>query len=1277
MGCGHSATQRLNPGPQGSAYAAGYQSQTTAGVHFSTVMAYETDKSGVSYPRIPYFSSPLVMHPDDPKTPLGTASGADNARVLRENYQAISQFYTVTPEISLSDEVMNFGATGGSSDLAITTSASWTASVNQSWVTLSKTSSVAGDFITVTCQANPNPSQERSATITIVGANGTKTVTVQQALPLPSVLDCEELTWTTSGDKGWFGQTAYSSASGNGNAARSGAIDDNQHSDLTTTVIGPGTIKFAYKTDCEINADKLTFRMDGNEVTDASGNPTTWSGIKDWAEAEIAIPQGQHTLLWKYYKDTSAKDGLDAAFVDNVRWIYDTSKLVLGGASAELDEKAQSLKLGFRTGGTWQASSNASWLKIDRSFGSGSSTLTFQVEANATRTDRTAIVTISNETESATYTVLQHPNLLTAGMNAANLVWKAPEIPVYDTEFKQIGTNVPWYGQLVDKYNNHATAVCDRSLIQSSFNGEDDYSLASTQVVGPGTFKFEYKTNIPNAGDVFQVRVDGTSYVQSSSATWRESDVINIPAGLHSVDFAYHRVYDNEAGGSVHVTDVVWTPTTAGIYVDKDQLQAASTGGSYPVNMVAHDTWTSELSATWFSVIPSSNTLGGTITILVQPNTSGVQREGYVLLKTSQAFERVKIVQSANAASDASVDLAKVLLTANSAPVTFTADATYPWTVNHANTANANGCMITPTLAVGKTSSIKAHCVGKGKLTFSYSVELYNENPLEVYVNGVKVGTYHSQRNSSGELDASGQNIDMSWHDNETLTLTAAESNIEWRYVKGENTYAKYGGMGDVAYLQNVCFTPTVTSYTLEVKNGSGSGTYASGTNVPLTADAAPQGWKFAQWTGLPSGVTNTSASFNLTMPASNLSVTATYTRLPEAARPTMMPATDGVFTGTQTVTITPAAGTKVYYTTDGSEPTVKSTAYTTALTLSATTTIRAIAVSTTDASVVSQIVSATFTKITLTGDGSDKKPYTVDDVLALNNTRTGSAWVTGTVLGATSGWGAESLLKDNNVTLNLLLGTALDHCIVVALPVGNLRNALNVKDNADLIGQQLTLLGTLGAPIAQTLGLTTVTNAIGAVNLVVGSKTYATYYGNGAFIVPNKVEVGVISAAKGKVLTIDFLTYTKGKVVPAHTGVLIRAAANTYQAEVTAETGTAVTNLLKGCTTSMAITPDATSYFYKLSDGSDGVGFYWATADGSAFTNEAHRAYLSLPKSTAAGVNRFLLSLSTGIDALPSSVDGNQPVYNLAGQYVGTTRQLKTLPAGVYVAGGKKIVVP
>ena len=70
-------------------------------------------------------------------------------------------------------------------------------------------------------------------------------------------------------------------------------------------------------------------------------------------------------------------------------------------------------------------------------------------------------------------------------------------------------------------------------------------------------------------------------------------------------------------------------------------------------------------------------------------------------------------------------------------------------------------------------------------------------------------------------------------------------------------------------------------NYTLTVTSGSGDGSYTYNQAINIAADAAPTGQVFSAWTGDTTGVASTtSASTTITMPASNATITATYTAI-------------------------------------------------------------------------------------------------------------------------------------------------------------------------------------------------------------------------------------------------------------------------------------------------------------------------------------------------------------------------------------------------------------
>ncbi len=90
----------------------------------------------------------------------------------------------------------------------------------------------------------------------------------------------------------------------------------------------------------------------------------------------------------------------------------------------------------------------------------------------------------------------------------------------------------------------------------------------------------------------------------------------------------------------------------------------------------------------------------------------------------------------------------------------------------------------------------------------------------------------------------------------------------------------------------------------------------------------------------------------------------------PTPAAPTFSPA-GGTYTAAQNVTITAASGATIRYTTDGTDPTTSSSLYSSALTVSETTTVKAIAIVN---NVVSPIATATYTIEAGSSGGGDEE---------------------------------------------------------------------------------------------------------------------------------------------------------------------------------------------------------------------------------------------------------------------------------------------------------------
>ena len=108
----------------------------------------------------------------------------------------------------------------------------------------------------------------------------------------------------------------------------------------------------------------------------------------------------------------------------------------------------------------------------------------------------------------------------------------------------------------------------------------------------------------------------------------------------------------------------------------------------------------------------------------------------------------------------------------------------------------------------------------------------------------------------------------------------------------------------------------------------------------------------------------------------------------PTCVTPTFTPE-EGTYLGAQEVTIsTTTDDATIYYTIDGTDPTTSSSVYSAAIPVSATTTIKAIAVA--EGYDDSAVASATYTIVTIEHAGSEADPYTVADARIAIDAETG-----------------------------------------------------------------------------------------------------------------------------------------------------------------------------------------------------------------------------------------------------------------------------------------------
>ncbi len=139
---------------------------------------------------------------------------------------------------------LNVNSSSGNDDIAVTSNVSWTASSNQSWLTITSGSSGSNNgTVNYSYTANTSTSSSRSATITVSGSgvsNKTLTITQAAATPTPTlninpsgtlnvnsssgnddIAVTSNVSWTASSNQSWLTITSESSGSNNGTVSYS------------------------------------------------------------------------------------------------------------------------------------------------------------------------------------------------------------------------------------------------------------------------------------------------------------------------------------------------------------------------------------------------------------------------------------------------------------------------------------------------------------------------------------------------------------------------------------------------------------------------------------------------------------------------------------------------------------------------------------------------------------------------------------------------------------------------------------------------------------------------------------------------------------------------------------------------------------------------------------------------------------------------------------------------------------------------------------------------
>ena len=203
------------------------------------------------------------------------------------------------------------------------------------------------------------------------------------------------------------------------------------------------------------------------------------------------------------------------------------------------------------------------------------------------------------------------------------------------------------------------------------------------------------------------------------------------------------------------------------------------------------------------------------------------------------------------------------------------------------------------------------------------------------------------------------------------------------------------------------------------------------------------------------------------------------------------------------------------------------------------------------------------------------------------------------------------------------------------------------------------------GAMYLNSIEITWVEEEPESYTLTVTDAGYATLFLDFNAAIPADVEAYTVTAVNNGYVT---LTQVTG-VLPANTGVIVKAAKNDYTFAYSTDEAADVTgNLLKGTVTDKNIEGEA--YVLGVVEGK--VGLYKAAMTGTSWKNNANKAYL--PMNAVANKSAEFFGFdwdgTTAIENVEVE-NASNVIYDLTGRRV----EAITVP-GIYVVNGKKVLV-
>ena len=593
---------------------------------------------------------------------------------------------------------------------------------------------------------------------------------VNAAAPIGPAVNANSLVWETGGFS-WFVGTTDDSHN-DSQSVRNGYVDDGYSTWMRTTVVGPGTLRYWWRTSTQPNADFLRFLINGVVQAQISGNVA-------WQERIITVPPGPTVVQWEYAKDFALTNGLDRVWVDDVSFTPVPPTFLVQPVSHDAESGSTVTFTPLVTGGigmNYRWRFNGVPLVNDGDI-SGATNMILRI-------------TNMSSNRAGTYSLLV-TNLGGTATSSNTVLTFTPVLPLADaldtTAFTWVTSSPGWIGQPIVKHDL-VDAARNRTV------NDNQSAVLQTTITGPGTISFWWKSSSETNGDALILFVNNAEQARISGETdWQQRSFF-VGADNQTVKFTYQKNASAKSGQDRGwVDEFSFTPQFPSI-VTHPVGQNVEAGTRVTLSGAAIGT--PPLEYFWLLdgalVTDGPGVSGATTATLVLSNAQPARSGAYALMVSNGS--------GSDTSDDALVNITPLVSLAaalDGAGLVWATNTGSPWVGQQIVTHDGTDAARTGTNANNGSNMVQTVITGPGGLGFWWKVSSEPVNDKLIFtINGVE------QARISGEVD---------WQQ-KSFTLGSGSQTCRWVYLKNAT-----GSAGqDRAWVDKVFFGPQPPSIAVQ-----------------------------------------------------------------------------------------------------------------------------------------------------------------------------------------------------------------------------------------------------------------------------------------------------------------------------------------------------------------------------------------------------------------------------------------------------------------------------